>query len=496
MECGFNINLQVVANLQRAEKAEAANVVVRRELAQCKQGLTRVQEELKCCSADRAMLQEKNQAMAKDLAAHKLVGDTDLGEEDIFRLANLGTGSNKNAIIETLTKSLILRNKSYKELMARCNELGMGESRALRKSEKTIEHLKKMKARVQELEKLVEEKDNACLRGLNRGNSKSQNEDVLSAQRPFNQVGAKRINAPRTPPSNQSVSGSTVSRGWDIASPQETVPDHMFKLPGFREDLDVMPRAELSEVQLPKIVRERGLMGVEHVQPACPMNVNMTEEIPCPRKRGRSEEVTGLDHSEDNIASRTDFSNWSIKSKHLLQKIELLNRSKRRIDQEVIREHPRLVPSSIIQVSLPRPGPTSRLIESRSSAVASSATCKDHPVLYPSRVEHETGTQRCPVIPENSGHVNSSAVPPVNSYGAFAKRASSDRLSTSSSTFIVSGADGRGGRVTVLKPPSLSLGGVAMPAPQKMKRPKTSGAGFRGTQGSLQIEHFFGRAKS
>jgi hypothetical protein len=29
--------------------------------------------------------------------------------------------------------------------MARCNELGMGESRALRKSEKTIEHLKKMK---------------------------------------------------------------------------------------------------------------------------------------------------------------------------------------------------------------------------------------------------------------------------------------------------------------------------------------------------------------
>lgn len=35
--------------------------------------------------------------------------------------------------------------RSYKELMARCNELGMGENRALRKSEKTIENLKKMK---------------------------------------------------------------------------------------------------------------------------------------------------------------------------------------------------------------------------------------------------------------------------------------------------------------------------------------------------------------
>jgi hypothetical protein len=44
MHCDFNMNLQVVANLQRAEKAEAANVVARRELAQCKQGLTRVQE--------------------------------------------------------------------------------------------------------------------------------------------------------------------------------------------------------------------------------------------------------------------------------------------------------------------------------------------------------------------------------------------------------------------------------------------------------------------
>lgn len=92
-----------------------------------------------------------------------------------------------------------------------------------------------MQTRVQELEKILEEKDNACLRGLNRGNSKSQGEDVLSAQRPFNQAGAKRINAPRTHPLDQPVSASTPSRGWDIASPQGKVPDNMFKLPGFRE---------------------------------------------------------------------------------------------------------------------------------------------------------------------------------------------------------------------------------------------------------------------
>lgn len=31
--------------------------------------------------------------------------------------------------------------------MARCNELGMGESRALRKSEKTVEQLRKLKVK-------------------------------------------------------------------------------------------------------------------------------------------------------------------------------------------------------------------------------------------------------------------------------------------------------------------------------------------------------------
>ena len=40
----FILNLQVVANLQRAEKAEAEKMVARRELAQCKQNFTKVQE--------------------------------------------------------------------------------------------------------------------------------------------------------------------------------------------------------------------------------------------------------------------------------------------------------------------------------------------------------------------------------------------------------------------------------------------------------------------
>ncbi len=46
----------------------------------------------------------------------------------------------------------------------------------------------------------------------------------------------------------------------------------------------------------------------------------------------------------------------------------------------------------------------------------------------------------------------------ANDSGAFRKRAASGKEnSLQSGSFILSGADGRGGRVTILKPPSLSL---------------------------------------
>ena len=83
------------------------------------------------------------------------------------------------------------------------------------------------------------------------------------------------------------------------------------------QDLDVMSRAQLSEVQLPKTVKERGQMGVEHVQQACPKNVNTCEENPCSRKRRRSE-------GEDNTASSTGSSYFIIEFKHLLHKKKLL----------------------------------------------------------------------------------------------------------------------------------------------------------------------------
>ncbi|XP_049388179.1 uncharacterized protein LOC125852500 isoform X2 [Solanum stenotomum] len=61
---------------------------------------------------------------------------------------------------------LCASGRSYKELMTKCNTLGRGEARSLSKLEKAIEKIDKLKARVQELEMAVEARDNENLRTL------------------------------------------------------------------------------------------------------------------------------------------------------------------------------------------------------------------------------------------------------------------------------------------------------------------------------------------
>lgn len=91
-----------------------------------------------------------------------------------------------------------------------------------------------------------------------------------------------------------------------------------------------------------------------------------------------------------------------------------------------------------------------------SSVVAFYVLGINQPNLISPRIEHKADTEVFVTAPENINLVNKTIMPTANNYIGFSKRASSERPSTSSSTFIVSGADGRGGRVTVFKPPSLS----------------------------------------
>ncbi|KAG8391879.1 hypothetical protein BUALT_Bualt01G0232800 [Buddleja alternifolia] len=123
-------------------------------------------EELDKSTLECMRVQERNMALAKELAAIKLVSDLNLEEDEVMKLASLGNDAGSRETVDVLRKSLVIRNKNYKELMAKCNILGRGEARSLRKLEKANEKIKKLKLRVQELEAAVEIKDNEALRVL------------------------------------------------------------------------------------------------------------------------------------------------------------------------------------------------------------------------------------------------------------------------------------------------------------------------------------------
>ncbi|KAL6496813.1 hypothetical protein OROHE_027295 [Orobanche hederae] len=111
-------------------------------------------------------LQERNMALAKELAALKLASELDLEEDEVMKLASLGNGVGSKETVDVLRKSLIIRNKTYKELLAKCNILGRGEARCLRKLEKANDKIKKLKSRIEELETAFEIKENEALRVL------------------------------------------------------------------------------------------------------------------------------------------------------------------------------------------------------------------------------------------------------------------------------------------------------------------------------------------
>ncbi|XP_047269176.1 uncharacterized protein LOC107843502 isoform X5 [Capsicum annuum] len=109
-------------------------------------------------------LQDRNMALAKELATLKLVSDLKLDEEEVLKLASLGDGVNSKETIDVLKKSLVIRNKNYEELMAKCNTLDRQEARFLNKLHKAKEKKNNLKARVHELEMALEGKDNEILR--------------------------------------------------------------------------------------------------------------------------------------------------------------------------------------------------------------------------------------------------------------------------------------------------------------------------------------------
>lgn len=167
------LNEELCISRELAKKEAALKDDVLKQKASIQQLLHLKSKELDKTTLECLRLQERNMALAKELAALKLVSDLDLEEGEVLKLASLGNEGNARDTIDILRKSLIIRNQSYKELMAKCNVLGRGEARSTRKLEKAKEKISKLKIRVQELEASIEAKDNEVLRSLKRKKHKS-----------------------------------------------------------------------------------------------------------------------------------------------------------------------------------------------------------------------------------------------------------------------------------------------------------------------------------
>ncbi|WOK95360.1 hypothetical protein Cni_G04067 [Canna indica] len=123
-------------------------------------------DELNRKSSECMKLEERSLGLAKELAVLKLATDLNLGEEEIMKFASIGHGHNSENAVAVLRRSLVLRNKNYKELMVQCNVLGRAETRSRHNLEKANEKIRKLKTRLVELEKALERKENDILRDL------------------------------------------------------------------------------------------------------------------------------------------------------------------------------------------------------------------------------------------------------------------------------------------------------------------------------------------
>lgn len=160
------------------EEAALKNEALRQKVS-IEQLLHSKSQELDKVTLECLKLKERNMALAKELASLKLVSDLNLDEDEVLKFAILGNGVNNKDTIDVLRKSLVIRNKNYTELMAKCNLLGREKARSTEKLERAKEKINKLKTRVQELETAVELKDNEALRALKVSKKTSQKEEIL-----------------------------------------------------------------------------------------------------------------------------------------------------------------------------------------------------------------------------------------------------------------------------------------------------------------------------
>ncbi|KAI4355143.1 hypothetical protein L6164_003943 [Bauhinia variegata] len=423
------------AKLEKTSKNEALT-----QKAFIQQQLNVKSAELEKTNLECSRLQDRNMALAKELAAFKLVSDLDLDEEDIMKYASLGNGANSKDMIDTLRKSLVLRNRSYKELITKCNLLGRGEARYGKKLEKAREKINKLKARVQELETAAEVRENDALRSLT--NSKKTNGTKNLENRI--DCNSELLSASKLSSKEQGKQSLTViSRTDHTGNINKSLPSAETENFNFSENKDV----KFGQESRVTVLLDEDGDGILIDEDASTFTKDLPSFAVKKPNLAKSEVASGVDKEKYNLAEppRIDLGNDLGNAPSVaMDDLKLFDN-----DKEVL-----LLPKINIRKENPLP----------STLPSPGDICFSGGLLGPD------GTQRY--------------------LGKWCKRAAKG---SSNGDLIAVGADGRGGRVKVLRSQNQVMDNKENSHSSKRLKVGPQKSTLQ-TRGCLQIEHFFARA--
>ncbi|XP_052192107.1 uncharacterized protein LOC127801222 [Diospyros lotus] len=451
-----DLTKELLLSKEKAKTESALKDEALRQKVSIQQLLRLKSEELDRSTLECARVQERNMALAKELAALKLASDLNLEEEEILKLASLGNQTNNKDTIDVLKKTLIMRNKSYKELMAKCNVLGRGEARYLRKLEKTKEKMKKLKIRIQELETSVELRDNEVLRALKVSKKATWggatlgdvNEHIDYA---FEEPTGQKINLNQTKSKTNNINCTKLEKPKPCKADKSTA------------CLDKgIGSFHLMDVETPEIIT-----SIPDISQPC-SKVEISEDLSVwtsclSRKEGDSDTkneavANGLCVKDGVLNSMTG------------KKGDILNASSDAMDDEMV-----LLLDDIKQV--PSFLPVRKETQSPVPIAQPGDLCFSGGLLGPDGAKRHLG-KWCKRVQGKESATASTAV----------------QGTSAPSNLIVVGADGRGGKIKVLRSLHESTLDGKETSTWAKKCKYGAKTGSLQSQGCLQIEHFFRRA--
>ncbi|RDX62595.1 hypothetical protein CR513_59057, partial [Mucuna pruriens] len=393
---------------------------------------------------------------------HRRVSDLDIDEEEVLKLATLGNGANSKDTIDTLKRSLVMRNRSYKELMAKCNVLGRGEARYSKKLDKAKEKITKLKGRVQELETLAEAKENEYLMSpkLSKKGKCSKNlENNINSD-------SVALTACKFSLKEQNKQVSSPKSGMDLTANDNSKSLQSLKIENSNASKNTTVNISNGSKTTLSLDKKRDYITIDEDDSEGPKDLQG-----CSKHNYKDQDRDDIAVSKPSLLKPEGVS--GIKTETLLQRkctlaespivdidIDIANISAGAMDEDVTLQANAKHPMVNIRKESP-------LTHSNS---APGNICFSGGLLGPDGTHRYLGKWCKRGLNESSS----------------AKRASNGDL-------IAVGADGRGGKIKVLKTPSQILsGGKENSASLKRSKFGAKTSSLQ-SQGCLQIEHFFGK---